>query len=140
MIRYALRCTDGHAFESWFQSASAYDSLAGRGLVTCAACGSADVEKALMAPKVGRGEAPAPSLRGAAETRVETRLAAFRRKVEAEATYVGGRFAAEARRVHASETPERAIYGEANAAEVRGLLEDGIPVAPLPFLPKSKAN
>ena len=26
MIRYTLRCERGHAFESWFQSSSAYEA------------------------------------------------------------------------------------------------------------------
>ncbi|CUH25934.1 hypothetical protein JSE7799_00716 [Jannaschia seosinensis] len=141
MIRYSLKCAKGHAFDSWFQSADAFDTLAARGMVACVECGSTEVEKALMAPKVvpkgeviSRGDLQHP------QTEMEAKLAAFRRKIEAEATYVGGRFATEARAIHASETPDRPIYGEANAAEVKGLLEDGIPIAPLPFLPKSKAN
>ena len=130
MIRYALKCTDGHAFESWFASAEAFDGLASRGLVTCASCGSAEVSKALMAPEVAPRGRPDP---------VARRIAALRAKVEAEATYVGPCFADEARAIHEA-GDDRAIYGEASGAEVRGLLEDGIPVAPLPFLPKTKAN
>lgn len=131
MIRYSLKCTDGHAFDSWFQSADAFDALAARGLVTCAACGRDTVEKALMAPKVGTLSTPVSD--------VEKKIAALRRKVESEATYVGGRFAEEARAIHGTQG-DKAIYGEANAAEVKSLLEDGVPIAPLPFLPKSKAN
>ena len=142
MIRYALRCADGHAFESWFQSAAAYDSLAARGLLSCASCGSDTVEKALMAPKVApRSAAPVPDapMADAPVTPVEARVAALRKKVEAESTYVGPRFAAEARAIH--ETGEaKAIWGEANPAEVKSLLKDGVPVAPLPFVPKSKVN
>lgn len=132
MIRYALKCTQGHSFETWFQSADAFQAQSERGLVSCAVCGSSEVEKALMAPKVGGLSEPATALEG--------RIAALRRKVEAEATYVGGRFAAEARAIHEHKVPDRAIYGEANAAEIKGLLEDGVPVAPLPFRPKAKAN
>lgn len=131
MIRYALKCTDGHDFESWFPSADAYDAQVARGLVTCAVCGSAEIGKALMAPKVTGGVVrPDP---------VVSRIAALRAKVESEATYVGPRFAAEARAIHAAES-DRSVYGEASGAEVRALLEDGIRVAPLPFLPKAKAN
>lgn len=130
MIRYALKCSDGHDFESWFASADAYEGLVGRGLVTCAACGTTDVSKALMAPKVAARARSDDAAR---------RIAALRAKVEREATYVGPRFAAEARAIHEAES-DRAVYGEANAEEVRGLLEDGIPVAPLPFTPKAKAN
>lgn len=130
MIRYALKCTDGHSFESWFQSAEAYDAQVARGLVTCAACGSAEVGKALMAPRVP-GPATADPVAG--------RIAALRAKVEATSTYVGPRFAAEARAIHDAES-DRSVYGEATGAEVRSLLEDGIRVAPLPFLPRHKAN
>jgi hypothetical protein len=136
MIRYALRCAEGHDFESWFAGAGAFDALASKGLLSCAVCGSPQVEKALMAPKVvSRGEsapaAPRPDL--------EARIRALREKVEAEATYVGPRFAAEARALHEA-GEEKAIYGEARPAEARALIEDGIPIAPLPFLPKAKAN
>ncbi|WP_299815998.1 DUF1178 family protein [uncultured Jannaschia sp.] len=138
MIRYALRCAEGHVFESWFQSAEAFDGLARRKMLTCTACGSVDVSKSLMAPKVGtRASEP--------QSPLEARIAAFRRKVETEATYVGGRFAEEARALHEAaqneaKRPDKAIYGEANAREVRSLLEDGVPIAPLPFMPKAKTN
>ncbi len=136
MIRYALKCSEGHDFDSWFQSAQAYDSLAEAGRLTCAICGDADVSKALMAPKV---TSDLPSLAEPA-SEVEQKVAALRAKVEAEATYVGGRFAEEARAIHASDNPSKPIWGEANLTEAKSLLEDGIPVAPLPFGPKSKAN
>ncbi|TFL18165.1 DUF1178 family protein [Jannaschia formosa] len=130
MIRYALRCKEGHDFESWFASADAYDALSAKRLVSCAVCGVEDVSKALMAPKVAPRAAP---------TEMERKIAELRRKVEAEATYVGPRFAAEARAIHEA-GESRPIYGEANAAEARELIADGIPVAPLPFLPKARTN
>ncbi len=130
MIRYALRCADGHAHDSWFQSAGAFDALVARGLVTCATCGSAEMRKALMAPEVSTPAKPDPAA---------ARIARLRAKVEATSTYVGPRFAAEARAIHAAES-DRSVYGEASGAEVRALLEDGIAVAPLPFTPKAKAN
>jgi hypothetical protein len=57
VIRYALTCDHDHAFESWFQNSAAYDKQAKRGLVTCPACGSAKVEKAIMAPRLARADA-----------------------------------------------------------------------------------
>ncbi|WP_179379492.1 DUF1178 family protein [Jannaschia marina] len=139
MIRYALKCKEGHGFESWFQSAAAFEGLAGRGLLSCAVCGSAEVEKALMAPKVAVQSKPPAKPLSAPANPVEARLAALRQKVERDATYVGGKFAEEARRIHDAQE-ETPIYGEANAQQVKGLLEDGVPIAPLPFVPKSKAN
>ena len=144
MIRYALRCADGHDFESWFQSASAFDTLKSSGHLACSVCGGERVEKALMAPKVG-GPSPQPAnlpdrplARPA--TKLEAAMAELRRKVEANATYVGGSFAKEARAIHDGEKPDRPIYGEASAAEARSLVEDGVPIAPLPFPSRTKHN
>ncbi|MGB2894495.1 MAG: DUF1178 family protein, partial [Albidovulum sp.] len=67
-------------------------------------------------------------------------LAALRRQVEETSEYVGLNFAAEARAMHEGRVPERSIYGEAKADEARRLVEDGIPVAPLPFVPARKTN
>jgi hypothetical protein len=61
MILYNLNCAKGHAFESWFQNSAAYDKQQKRGLVSCPVCGSAKVEKAIMAPRLTRGDAAAPA-------------------------------------------------------------------------------
>jgi len=166
MIRYALKCDQGHGFESWFQSSGAFEALDARGLVSCAVCGSTEVHKAIMAPRVvtdkdaapAKGPAPAatpapqpraapapgqaapaPSL-SAPATPAEQALKAMRDHLEKSSTYVGGKFAEEARRIHLGDAPQRTIHGEANPEEARALIEDGIPVAPLPFVPKSRSN
>lgn len=135
MIRYALKCQNDHGFESWFRSAEAYDTLRAAKGVECPVCGGTEVEKALMAPAVRTEERPLT-----AKSQLETALAEMRRQVEANSEYVGLNFAAEARAIHDGDAPERSIYGEAKAEEARRLLEDGIPVAPLPFLPPRKTN
>jgi hypothetical protein len=146
MIRYTLTCAERHDFESWFQSSAAYDRLAEVGRVTCPACGSSDVQKALMAPAVmGTGKAVEPAGTDApaappSPAEIERALAALRRQVEENSDYVGLNFAAEARRMHAGEAPERSIYGEALPDEARQLVEDGVPVTPLPFVPRRKTN
>jgi hypothetical protein len=136
MVRYSLSCADGHGFESWFQSAKAFDDLATRGLLSCAECGSSKVEKALMAPSVATRDAPL----AAPKDPREAMLAAMRRHVEQNSDYVGLSFATEARKMHLGEAPERSIWGEAKPEEAKALLEDGIPVAPLPFVPKRSTN
>lgn len=142
MIRYTLKCDKEHGFESWFQSAKAYDALAEAGHLSCPMCGSSSVGKALMAPAVTGTEIAPPRapLAGPPQTPAEAALAELRRKVEEGSDYVGLGFANEARAIHEGRAPERSIWGEARADEARRLIEDGIPVAPLPFLPKSKAN
>ena len=146
MIRYSIRCSADHGFESWFQSAGAFDALVSAGQVSCPVCGSTSVEKGLMAPAVR--PARNSTLRAEQENRpltapgseAEAALAALRQEIEQNSDYVGLHFAAEARRIHAGDAPERSIYGEARPEEARALIEDGVPVAPLPFVPARKVN
>lgn len=144
MIRYALKCDRGHAFESWFKSAEAFETLRAAGHLNCTDCGSPNVQKAIMAPRVAAGRDPAPAMteagRDAKAAEVKAALAQMRKHVEENSTYVGGNFACEARAMHLGDAPERAIHGEAKPDEARALIEDGVPVMPLPFLPKSKVN
>lgn len=144
MIRYALTCREGHGFEAWFRDSATFDAQRAAGLVACAVCGGADVEKALMAPGVSRpaekraaDQPAATALSAPPEAPAARALAELRRRLEADADYVGRRFAAEARRLHAEGAPEsRPIWGEATPQEARALLAEGVPVAPLPPLPR----
>ncbi|MAC79900.1 MAG: hypothetical protein CML66_17760 [Rhodobacteraceae bacterium] len=140
MIRYSLKCSNGHAFDSWFQSAEAFDKLAGAGMVSCSVCGAGEVEKSMMAPRVRSSrKAAKPDLR-APGSEAEAAVRAIRKTIEENADYVGLEFAREARAMHNGETPGRAIYGEARLDEARKLVEEGVTVAPLPFMPSRKAN
>lgn len=145
MIRYSLKCAADHSFDSWFQSASAFETLATSGHVTCPVCGSAEISKTLMAPAVtpGRKAATAPMLDKPLSTPTnpqEEALAALRAEVEANSDYVGKRFVSEARKMHEGTAPSRAIHGEAKLEEAKKLVEDGVPVMPLPFMPPRKVN
>ncbi|MEO9650589.1 MAG: DUF1178 family protein [Roseobacter sp.] len=141
MIKYALKCQDGHQSESWFQSASAFDLLQKSGHLTCAICGSNRVEKAIMTPRVSTtSEKPEPVHLTEPQSDTEKALTKMRKHVEENADYVGERFADEARSMYLGTSPERAVYGEANPSEAKALIDDGIPVLPLPFLPNRKAN
>lgn len=139
MIRYALRCHNDHTFDSWFASSSEFERLHDRGLVSCAVCGSSQIEKELMAPRVRTGSPEtAPDLTKPASPS-EQALTELRRKIEESSEDVGRRFAEEARRIHEGTSPKRSIIGEANRAEAKALLDDGVPIAPLPWN-RGKAN
>ena len=144
MIQYTLKCSRDHRFDSWFQSADAYEKLRGAGMVACAVCGDTEVEKAMMAPRVrpARNSAKPPSERPlkAPASDAEKALAELKKAVEANSDYVGMNFAKEARAMHDGEAPERAIYGEARLEDAKALIEDGVPVAPLPFRATRKSN
>jgi len=156
MIRYSLQCERGHAFESWFQSSAAYDSQVKRKLVTCPACGSAKVEKAIMAPQIvskkGRDStaaaepaspvdvtAPASTpLMMAQERELRAKLRELRDHIVKNADNVGERFPNEARKMHYGDIEHRPIYGEASPDEARSLIEEGVEVSPLPVLPDDR--
>ena len=155
MIRYNLRCERGHAFESWFQSSSAYESQEKRKLVNCPACGSAKVERAIMAPQIVSKKsprisaAPAPAAAPAAEVtapastplmmaqerELRAKLKELRDHIVKNADNVGERFPNEARKMHYGDIEHRPIYGEASPDEARSLIEEGVEVSPLPVLP-----
>lgn len=142
MIKYTLKCTDDHRFDSWFQSAGAFEKLLASGMITCAVCGAPGVEKAIMAPQVRTARKVAPSDDPVMEktgplsepaSPAEQALGEIRRMVEATSEDVGDDFAREARAIHDGDAPERPIYGQARIEDAKALAEDGIPVAPLPW-------
>lgn len=155
MIQYSLKCENDHSFDSWFQSGSAFDKLLSAGLVTCAICGSTDVKKQIMAPRVATSrtktaepaQAPHPSPAQAPANSLSTpshpaeqALKDLKAQIEKNSTYVGDNFATEARAMYLGEKPDRQIHGEARPEEAKKLIEDGIPVMPLPFMTGRKTN
>jgi hypothetical protein len=163
MIRYSLVCDRKHDFEIWFTNSADYDKQAKRGLVSCPACGSSKVEKALMAPSLGAGakkkraaaprpiEAPAAAepappaeqaspvaMMSPQETELRAKLKELRDHLTKNADNVGKKFPEEARKMHYGETEHRSIYGEATAEDAKDLHEEGIEFHPLPILPDER--
>lgn len=149
MIKYALKCTDGHRFEGWFGSSKDYGRQSEDGLLTCPHCDSPDVEKALMAPAIAKSGAISKS--SISEEKLANFQADIRETAQKARDYVeknfdnvGTQFPEEARRIHYGETKERGIFGKAEPAEVKELIDEGVPVAPLPVVeadePKKKLN
>jgi hypothetical protein len=160
MIRYTLRCERGHTFESWFQDSAAYDSQVKRKLVSCPACDSVKIEKAIMAPRIaskkGReraepGPAPAPATEAPAaptpgatpllmaqERDLRAKIKELRDHIVKNADNVGEKFSNEARKMHYGEIEHRPIYGEASPEEAKSLIDEGVEVSPLPVLPDDR--
>lgn len=160
MIRYALICDNGHDFESWFADSTAYEKQVKRKLVSCPACGSAKVEKAIMAPRLAGSkqrasalevssvpaeaptpaqEAPAPvAMMSPQEREFRAKLKELRDHLTKNADDVGAKFPEEARKMHYGETEHRSIYGVASPEEAKDLAEEGIEFHPLPVLPDER--
>lgn len=164
MIVFDLSCHDGHRFEGWFGSSADYEDQRARGLLACPSCGSGEVSKAPMAPAVpAKGNSRQEVLAAVAPAQapnqvpnqvmanapmppqMQKALAALAR-AQAEAlkhsTWVGDKFAEETRKMHYGERDEAPIHGQASLAEAKALIEEGVPVAPLPFpvAPPEKLN
>lgn len=139
MIRYRLKCGEGHGFEAWFKDSKGFDKQAKRGLIECPACGGTSVAKDIMAPAVPK--------KGGAQNQYEARAEqvareilksaeAVRKCVEETCDYVGPDFPEEARKIHHGEAEERGIYGEASLDDARELNDEGIEIRPLPVPPR----
>ena len=154
MIVYDLICDAGHRFEGWFGSSSDYAEQRERGLVSCPHCGSGDVGKAPMAPAVPAKSNTRPETPLADRQQVSSqpmppevqqalaKLAEAQAKALKQSTWVGDKFAEVSRKMHYGEADEKPIHGQASLEEAKGLIEEGIPVAPLPFpvAPPDKLN
>ncbi len=158
MIHYQLRCSEAHEFDGWFKDSATFDHQAALGLVECPSCGDVKVDRALMAPSVstrmalpapisrpeppaGANPVPAPAPPPQAVARLPAQMIAvlqrMRAEVERHCDYVGPDFAEEARRMHRGETDKRGIYGETTPDEAESLVEEGIQVASIPWVPKA---
>ena len=153
MILFDLKCGKGHVFEAWFRDgATAEKQIAGR-KIACPSCGTAKVEKAPMAPRIGKGGRPAIAESGTTEpnqpqgavmtkemaskaVQLRNELGELRKKIEANCDYVGGQFAEEARKIHYGETEARGIYGETSEEQARELNDEGIEFSRVPWLPR----
>jgi len=136
MILFTLRCASGHEFEAWFRDGDGFEAQQKAGEIACPDCGDAQVEKAVMAPRIGHSRAKAPALSPA---QMRAALVELRRQVETNCDYVGERFAEEARRIHHGEADPHGIYGEASADESRELAEEGISFGRIPWISPTDA-
>lgn len=142
MIRYALACQKGHAFESWFRSSDDFDAQTLRKLVSCPVCGATEVQKQIMAPQIARtdlAQAETPvALLDDDQRKIRALIADIHQHLKQNSEDVGASFADEARKIHHGETEARAIHGKATGEEVRALAEEGVGFLPIPVLPDER--
>jgi hypothetical protein len=145
MILYELRCGAGHGFEAWFRNSDTYDQQHADRQVSCPICGDPGVSKAPMAPRIGRGNTmqPVESTRTPQAIAPDqmrmamSKIAELNKHIAETCDYVGETFPEEARKIHYGEAEHREIYGEASPKEAAELREEGIAVAPIPWLRRS---
>ena len=128
MIVFDLRCADGCAvFEGWFSSGSDFAEQNERDLVQCPYCGSSSVEKAPMAPRVGRSDGTGVVKEMLSE------LASLQSKLLDGSEWVGSDLPDTARAMHLGEMEPRPVHGQASAEDAKSLIDEGVPILPLPL-------
>lgn len=132
MILFTLRCANSHEFEGWFRDGDGFEAQRAAGEIACPECGEIAVEKAVMAPRLGKSRESMPAISPA---QFRAALVELRQQVETNCDYVGNRFAEEARRIHYGEIDAHSIYGEASEAESRELTDEGISFGRIPWIP-----
>lgn len=133
MIVLDLSCDREHRFEAWFASSEAFEAQRAAGLVGCPHCGSSDVRRLPSAPYVQTSSHSAPAAPATPYPQaIAARLIETLRSAAARSEDVGERFAEEARRIHYGDSEERAIRGKAGREEMIDLIEEGIPILPVP--------
>ena len=132
MIKYRLKCKNGHLFESWFSNNSSFEYLQKSKNLECEICSVKEVEKSLMAPSV-RVEKKKKEGFLKSKGALEKEILRLKKKIKGTAEDVGKEFASEARAIHYGESDERAIYGKTTRDEAIELAEEGVPFVPLPW-------
>ncbi len=156
MIKYSLICDKQHEFEGWFSTSDDFDAQKKRNLVNCPLCNSSNIAKTLMAPSIStsKTKTPDPVPEGnkrakealltanadipAAFNELVSQMRDLRTHIQKNSDNVGNKFPDEARKIHYGEVEKRSIYGQANAEDVKELVEEGVEVMPLPILPEDR--
>ena len=146
MIVFDLKCGKSHVFEAWFRDNATFESQCKDRKIECPVCGGKKIEKAPMAPNIAVSNTTRGAKSEKSEKAVEETVAAakflstcraLREEVEKNSDYVGPQFAEEARRIHYGESDKRSIYGEASERDARELHDEGVPIAAIPWLPRT---
>ena len=150
MIVFDLRCAEGHRFEGWFGSAGDFDSQKSRGLLSCPTCGGAGIDRLPSATRFNTGaEAPKPAAKPEQTPDMEGKdpfavaqmlYSRMLDEILTKSEDVGAEFPSEARKIFYSQSPTRAIRGQATKEEHDALVDEGIPVARFPVPPPDRLN
>ena len=138
MIKYSLRCSDGHNFEAWFSSSKAYEDQTQDSLVLCPLCDSREIKKNIMSPNIGK-KGNKSNINNDVK-KIEVMMNKVRKHVEKNYEYVGEKFPEEARAMHYEEKESKDIYGESSIEEAKELIEEGIDIHPIPGINKKTKN
>jgi len=128
MISFDLECNNGHKFEGYFKDYNAFDDQMKAGFVECPVCNSREIKRLYTGCSIQ-----------AKSSVLEKKQPNFFEMVRMIESYikdhfenVGDRFPEVARAIYYGIEEERNIYGNASKDEMKDLIDEGIPVLPLP--------
>jgi len=138
MIKYNLKCSNGHEFKSWFSDSNEFDKLNKKKLLECIYCSSKKIKKSIMAPMISGGKLKEDSMNLLNEklSSKKNELLQIRKYLEKNFEFVGDKFSQKAREVYYNKETRKTIYGTTTPEERDELAEEGIDLLSIPWVSK----
>ena len=138
MIKYNLKCSNGHEFISWFSDSLEFDKLNKKKLLECIYCSSKKINKSIMAPMISGGKLKEDSSNLLNEKLSDKKkeLLEIRNYIEKNFEFVGDKLSQKAREVYYDKKTKKSIYGTATLKEKEELADEGIDLLSVPWISK----
>tara|TARA_Y100001970_G_C14193543_1_gene836777 strand:- start:817 stop:1239 length:423 start_codon:yes stop_codon:yes gene_type:complete len=140
MIKYILKCSNKHEFESWFSNSKEFEKLKNKKLLECIFCNSQKIEKSIMSPSISLKEKGSKKIKENSAKEIRKNLLKIKKFVEKNFEYVGDKFTQEMRSIYyGNKKKKRNIYGTTTEKERKDLREEGIELTTIPWI-ENKEN
>ena len=138
MIKYNLKCENGHDFESWFSNSDEFEKLKKKKLLECIYCNTKKIKKSIMAPMISSVKTDTGDLEEISKNLQfqKKNLIRIRNFVEKNFDYVGKDFSKKAREVFYDKKSKKGFYGTTTKEERKELAEEGIDLLSIPWVNK----
>ena len=138
MIKYNLKCQNGHEFKSWFSSSSEFDKLKKKNLLECIYCNSKNISKSIIAPSISVIKGKKIELKDVDKyfKHEKDQLMKIRKFIEKNFEYVGKNFSKKVREIYYDKKSKKTIYGTTTPEEREELAEEGIDLLSVPWVNK----
>ena len=138
MIKYNLKCSNNHEFESWFSNSNEFDKLKKKNLLECIYCSSKKITKSIMSPMISivkEYKNKLTKLNKSIKDEKEN-LLKIRKFIEKNFEYVGENFSKKVREIYYDKKNKKTIYGTTTKKEREELIEEGIDLVSIPWIEK----
>tara|TARA_Y100000816_G_C25903903_1_gene471526 strand:+ start:131 stop:553 length:423 start_codon:yes stop_codon:yes gene_type:complete len=138
MIKYNLKCSNHHEFESWFSDSGEFENLKKKKLLECIFCKSKKITKSIMSPMVSITENSNEKFQGIDKKLQNNKneLIKLRKYIEQNFEYVGENFSQKVREIYYDKQNNKTIYGTTTEKERKELKEEGINLLSVPWVDK----